>query len=117
MKTNELKEFEDLIRDKIKHLLNKSHDLVVDVDGDEIDAAQSALIIDMAYVNRNRNNEEIERLNDSLEKIKDGSFGLCEECEEEISIKRLKICLDAKLCIRCAEMVEQEAKTHRRKYV
>ena len=109
MKTkDELVLFENLIKNKMKSLLNKQHDFSVDDDGDEIDAAQSALIIDMAYVNRSRINDEIQRLNDSLEKIKEGYFGECEECGEDIPTKRLQICLDTKYCVRCAELIEQQ---------
>lgn len=43
----------------------------------------------------------------ALEKIKDGTFGLCEECKKPISKVRLKAVPYAKLCIKCQEAKEK----------
>jgi DnaK suppressor protein len=45
----------------------------------------------------------------ALQKIKDGTFGLCEECERLISKTRLKVVPYAKLCIKCQEVREKKA--------
>ena len=37
----------------------------------------------------------------ALEKIKKGAYGKCEKCGEEIELKRLKACPEAKLCMKC----------------
>jgi RNA polymerase-binding protein DksA len=47
------------------------------------------------------------RIDAALEKIKDGSFGFCEECEKPISKTRLKAVPYAKLCIKCQEADEK----------
>ena len=44
----------------------------------------------------------------ALEKISDGSYGHCEDCEEEISFKRLENQPWAELCITHAEEKERE---------
>ncbi|MEN8146237.1 MAG: RNA polymerase-binding protein DksA [Campylobacterota bacterium] len=44
----------------------------------------------------------------ALGKIKDKQFGVCEMCEEEISIQRLKVKPHAKYCIDCREIVEKQ---------
>lgn len=115
MRKQEILRFKKLIENKINELSGKSYDLNVDDKGDEIDAAQSCFLVDMAYTNRNRSAETINRLNYALEKIDEGVFGICEECDEEIPIKRLEICLDAKHCIRCAELIEKNTRSFRRK--
>jgi DnaK suppressor protein len=43
----------------------------------------------------------------ALKKIDDGSYGICEECEEEIPIKRLKAIPDARYCISCQAEMEK----------
>lgn len=43
----------------------------------------------------------------ALLKIKDGSFGLCEECDKAISKTRLKAVPYAKLCIKCQKAREK----------
>ncbi len=37
----------------------------------------------------------------ALEKIKKGKYGECEKCGKKISIERLKVCPEAKLCMKC----------------
>lgn len=44
----------------------------------------------------------------ALNKIKEGSFGLCEECEKPISKVRLNAVPYAKLCIKCQESREKK---------
>ena len=44
----------------------------------------------------------------ALGKIKDKQYGICEMCEEEISIQRLKVKPHAKFCIDCREIVEKQ---------
>jgi DnaK suppressor protein len=44
----------------------------------------------------------------ALEKIEDGSYGICEECEEEIPINRLKAIPDARYCIACQTELEND---------
>ena len=45
----------------------------------------------------------------ALQKIDDGTFGQCEECERLISKTRLKAVPYAKLCIKCQEAREKKA--------
>ncbi len=44
----------------------------------------------------------------ALGKIKDKVFGICEMCEEEIAMQRLKVKPHAKYCIDCREIVEKQ---------
>jgi DnaK suppressor protein len=43
----------------------------------------------------------------ALRKIDEGSYGICEECEEDISIKRLKAIPDTRYCIVCQTALEK----------
>jgi len=44
----------------------------------------------------------------ALGKIKDKQYGICEMCEEDVSIQRLKVKPHAKYCIDCREIVEKQ---------
>ena len=44
----------------------------------------------------------------ALRKIEDGTYGVCEECDKPISIKRLTAMPHAPLCIKCQEMQEKK---------
>lgn len=49
----------------------------------------------------------LDAIESALEKIEDGVFGICEECEGPISKARLQAIPYANLCIRCAQKLEQ----------
>jgi DnaK suppressor protein len=46
-----------------------------------------------------------------LARIEDGTFGICERCEDEISLKRLEARPVTTLCIRCKEEQEKKEKS------
>lgn len=45
---------------------------------------------------------QLKGINKSLEKIKNGTFGVCEECGADISPERLEANPSAKRCMQCA---------------
>ena len=45
--------------------------------------------------------KELKRINESLEKIKKGNYGICEKCKKKIDKQRLKVCPQAKYCLKC----------------
>jgi len=51
---------------------------------------------------------ELNRIELALNRIEAGSFGICEECEDEIPLKRLRVRPDAALCLNCQETNERE---------
>jgi len=51
----------------------------------------------------------IKQIDSALDKIRTGSYGICEECSEEIAEKRLKILPFATLCRDCQELLEEKA--------
>ncbi len=40
-------------------------------------------------------------IEDALEKIKKGKYGFCERCGQPISLKRLEVYPEARLCLKC----------------
>ena len=46
------------------------------------------------------------QIDTALDKIRDGSYGICEECSGEIDEKRLRILPFARYCVDCQEMFE-----------
>jgi len=57
---------------------------------------------------RDRDRKLISKINAALERIEDGTYGLCEGCGEEISIPRLKARPVTTLCIECKNKQEEE---------
>ncbi len=75
---------------------------------DEIDQASSEYAQSMAFRLRDREKFLLKKIDKALARIEDGTFGICERCEEPISAKRLEARPVTTLCIRCKE--EQEKK-------
>ena len=59
---------------------------------------------------RDRERKLIGKIKDALERIEDGTFGICEECGEEISEERLKARPVTTLCIDCKKKQEKDEK-------
>lgn len=50
---------------------------------------------------------ELKEIELALKKIHDGTYGICDMCDEPISLARLKVKPHAKYCIDCREIVEK----------
>ncbi|MDX9999858.1 MAG: TraR/DksA C4-type zinc finger protein, partial [Polyangia bacterium] len=50
------------------------------------------------------------KIDQALARIEDGTFGICEECEEEINAKRLEARPETTMCIKCKEAQERKEK-------
>ena len=59
---------------------------------------------------RGRERKLMEKIEEALGRIEDGSYGVCDECGEDIAIKRLEARPVAKFCIDCKIKQEQREK-------
>ena len=50
--------------------------------------------------------QRLNEIDDALKRIEEGIFGVCEECEKSIPMKRLKAMPSARYCIKCQEIIE-----------
>jgi len=81
-----------------------------DVGGDEADIVSLGQIKTLSDSLSNRDKAALSRIENSLIKISQGVFGICESCEEEISEARLKAIPYCAMCINCAEQQELDRK-------
>jgi DnaK suppressor protein len=91
-------------------LINKSDDLhVAEEDlSDETDLASSLIQQQLNCTIRDREYAKLRRIDFALDRIGEGTYGHCEDCEEEIGMKRLENQPWAELCITHAEERERE---------
>jgi len=91
-------------------LLNKSEDLHVSEEdlSDETDLATSLIQQQITCTIRDREYAKLRRIDAALDRVSEGNFGHCEECEEEIGQKRLENQPWTELCIQHAEERERE---------
>jgi DnaK suppressor protein len=74
---------------------------LVDQAGDERDRELSLLLT-------SRDKEKLQAINEALEKIREGGYGICEECGDKIGMGRLKVMPLAKYCVSCQSKLEKE---------
>ena len=79
---------------------------------DEIDQASSEYAQSMAFRLRDREKFLLKKIEKALQRIEDGTFGMCERCEELITMKRLEARPVTTLCIRCKEEQEKKEKSY-----
>ena len=77
---------------------------------DEIDLASSEADQSLNLRLRDRERVLLKKIERTLEKMEEGIFGVCEQCGEDISIKRLEARPVTDLCIRCKEEQEKVEK-------
>jgi DnaK suppressor protein len=114
----DLKRFKTMLEESKKQLLLSAKKTLTeessfDTDDlpDEIDLASSEYTQSMIFRLRDREKFLLTKIDKALTRIENGSFGVCEKCEEEISMKRLEARPVTTLCIRCKEEQEQKEKS------
>ena len=64
----------------------------------------------LGYAMIQKLSQELKEIDESLGKINAKTYGVCEMCEEEISMARLRAKPAAKYCIVCREIIEKGKK-------
>ncbi len=114
MRANELQFFKELLLGQKSEILNKSDFFKTAAtvestsQGDEGDLAVSEVSLSLSLRLRERETQLLQKIDRALSKFEEGSFGLCEQCEEPLHVARLKARPVATLCVACKE--EQENK-------
>ena len=109
--------FRDLLTEKLEGLLAESAKTIVDMSGEEEDfpdpTDRASLESDRNFLLRIRDRERklIAKVTEALERIKDGTFGICEMCGDEISEERLRARPVTTLCIDCKTDEEERERT------
>ena len=76
--------------------------------GDEGDRADTERTHEVSILLSVRDKEKLHAVEEVLEKIREGTYGVCEECGDEISGARLKAMPLAKSCVTCQSQREKE---------
>lgn len=73
---------------------------------------QASAEIDRNFMLRLRSREQklLKKIETAIEKIDNGTFGICEVCGQEIDIKRLEVRPVTTMCIECKTEQEEEEK-------
>jgi RNA polymerase-binding transcription factor len=70
------------------------------------DRSADTLNREIMFSQSDANRQMLRRVQEALERIREGTFGECEQCSGEISSARLKAIPWARNCVRCQEKLE-----------
>ena len=118
MEKMDIQAFRDLLHGQLEELLDQAGSTISSlrqIDGQEADpldrAAQEAISSSLLRF-RERESRLIKKIKSALERIEEGSFGICEGCGEDIALARLKARPVATLCIQCKTQMEKMEKIY-----
>ena len=72
-------------------------------DGDKDDEADEVQEYDNMLALEHSLEKKLKDVKSALEKIKNGTYGVCENCGKEITKERLLACPEAKTCLNCGK--------------
>jgi DnaK suppressor protein len=76
--------------------------------GDIIDQAGDERERELSLLLSVRDKEKLHAINEALDKLKEDTYGVCEECGEKIGPGRLKVMPLARYCVSCQTKLEKE---------
>jgi len=114
MKSVLLKMKEDTLSEIKRALKSGANTTTGEPSGDIYDQASSERDRELDLLLGDREREKLANIEEALLRIQDGEYGICEECEEEIPLGRLKVLPFARYCVKCKSDIEkQQAQTKR----
>ena len=113
MRKRDLEKFKKILTEQREQLAGNAKralngDIHLDPDDfpDEMDSASSEINLSFTGRLRERERHLISKIDQALAKIEANEYGLCENCGEDVGLKRLEARPVAELCIDCKS--EQE---------
>jgi len=116
MKQEELEALKESLLARQKQILKNIDDNSKEIDGlkdaeasDDVDHATISVDTAIEEALNQKQQRELKEIEYALFKIGNGSYGICEMCEEPIGAARMAVKPQAKYCIVCREIVEKRA--------
>lgn len=95
------------ILNDIEKLVKESNELgkdgTMDIGDEASDLSNRQLLLSLNEADR----EKLLEIDEALERIEEGTYGICEECGEPISIRRLEVKPTAIYCVECKSRLEK----------
>ena len=107
METKDIEYFKTFLTERLEELLSHADDTVSGMTTpkenfpDPTDRASLEAERNFMLRIRDRENKLIKKIKKALDRIENGTFGICESCGEDISLKRLKARPVTTQCIDC----------------
>ncbi|HEY7715200.1 MAG TPA: TraR/DksA C4-type zinc finger protein [Candidatus Binatia bacterium] len=102
MKRSLMKEMQGRVKEETEGIKDEGRD-TYDLASDERDR-------EINFILNDREREKLVAIDEALQRIAEKTYGICESCEGEIQLGRLKVLPFTRLCVKCQEENEREAK-------
>ena len=73
--------------------------------GDSVDADR-----EVSFATRSLLVEKARKVLEALERLRNGEYGICQECGEAIASRRLRVIPEAATCVRCQDRLDRMAR-------
>lgn len=116
MNENDLLHFEALLLKERRKIFNRLNELesdrndLSDRDIEREEEAQKLALGSMLDKLKEREWQEFNNIELALTKMVGGTYGICDECREPISLARLEVLPTASFCQKCAKEIENKQK-------
>ena len=109
MTKNELNRFRAVLTAKVAELERSNHrdGITIERSADQLEEIQAASERILAVCHLDREFNQLRNVVAAIGRIEEGSFGTCQECEEDIHPKRLAAVPWAAFCIQCQEAADR----------
>jgi DnaK suppressor protein len=113
LKPKDLQEIKELLLTMKKELLEDLEERIKTSDvseqrviGDIFDDADLEQSREFNLLLNTREKQKIKQIEQALLKLENGEYGICENCDEDIPVGRLKAMPFASLCVKCKSLQE-----------
>jgi len=113
----ELERYRQVLEEKnedLRKTIPRRDAIAVQRSADAIDELQSMADRELAVTDLDRISRLIRNVKEALSRIREGTFGVCLECEDPISPARLNAVPWTPFCIRCQQAIDEEQSSDRK---
>ena len=115
MRENDIRFFQHMLEERRDQILKNIHGSSKELNElhsthDVMDEGDFASVSTDNMINEeilSAQQRELAEIDEALMKIENGTYGICEMCEEPIGMQRLKVKPFAKYCITCRQIAEK----------
>jgi len=93
---------------ELERTLQNRDDITIERTPDPLDEVESILERNLAISDLDRSSRLLQQIQLALERIDDGSFGICQSCNKTIHADRLDAVPWAAFCVHCQEAADEE---------
>lgn len=114
MTKQELNKYRQVLEAKqaeLSAVVRNREGIAIEKSPDALDEVQHAAERELAIRNLDRESQLLRQVRGALRRMKEGTYGVCLHCDEDISPKRLNAVPWAAYCINCQELVDSHQVT------